>query len=116
MDYNDISHLFRMLGLNSLSKVNPSNFHDWFQLTSEIHRHNTRSKSINIDNHTHTRSIFIPMARTSHYGLKRTKVLGAKIWNDLPPPIRVEELSVNMFIERVKDYYLCSYISFINID
>ena len=96
---------------NSLSKSNPSNFHNWFKLTSEIHHHNTRSKSVNIDYNTHTRSIFIPTARTSHYGLKKTKVLGAKIWNDLPPPIRVEELSVNVFIERLKEFYLLSYIS-----
>lgn len=72
---------------NSLRKNCPDNFHLWFRLTSNIHRYNTRSKFVNIESEIQTRTLFIPTSRTSHYGLKLTKVIGAKIWNKLPPKL-----------------------------
>ena len=72
-----------------LKKKNSINFHDWFILTTEIHDHNTRSKFMNSDQLINTKNLFIPTARPSHYSLKKIKVHGAKIWNVLPPDIRV---------------------------
>ena len=72
----------------SLNKQNPTNFHSWFKLTTQIHSHNTRSKFIDIVNARTSNNLFIPIACTSHYGLKSVKVQGPKIWNMLPPDIR----------------------------
>ena len=83
---------------NSLNKLNPTNFHSWFKLTSQIHNHNTRSKFIDIDNLKATNNLFIPTARTSNYGLKQLKVQGPNLWNGLPPVIR----SIDLFIHFKK--------------
>ena len=61
-----------------LKKRTPSNFHNWFKLTSQVHNHNTRSKFININNYIATNNLFLPTARTTHYG-KKNQVPGAKI-------------------------------------
>ena len=91
-----------------LNKTNPANFHYWYKLTSEVHNHNTRSKSIDIDNSITTRTLFIPIARTSHYGLKLLKVQGPKIWNNLPPLLRIND-SLNSFIKELKKILLNAY-------
>ena len=76
---------------NCLNKMNPLIFWTWFTLTSQVHRYQTRSQFIHFDSHTHTRTLFIHTARTTHYGLKLTRVLGAKLWNSLPPNIRISD-------------------------
>ena len=48
---------------NCLNNTNPSIFLNWFNLTSSVHRYNTRSKHVNTDNNTVTRTLFIPFAR-----------------------------------------------------
>ena len=73
---------------NSLNKHNPTNFHSWFILTRQTHRHNTRSKFIDIESSIISNNLFIPIARTTHYGLKSLKVQGPKIWNMIPPTLR----------------------------
>ena len=64
--------------------MTPVNFHNWYQLTSQMNKYNIRSKFVNIENAVATRTLFIPTARTSNYGLKLLKVLGPRIWNSLP--------------------------------
>ena len=54
------------------SKIN-NNFHNWFILNNGIHNYHTRS----------TNNLFIPIARTTDYGLKLTKIIGPKIWNSI---------------------------------
>ena len=74
----------------SLNKDNPIlNFHNWFILTSQIHNYNTRSKFIGTEQLIYSNNLFIHTARPSHYGLKKIKVHGATIWNELPPDLRV---------------------------
>ena len=89
---------------NSLNKTSPANFHLWFKLTTQVHNHHTRSQYIDIL----TNNLFIPTARTSHYGLKLIKVQGPKIWNDIPPSIRNITVS-NIFITKLKKSNLESY-------
>ena len=72
----------------SLNKLNPTNFHSWFKLTTQIHSLNTKSKFIDIVNARTSNNLFIPIARTIHYGLKSVKVQGPKIWNTIPSVIR----------------------------
>ena len=86
---------------NSLIKTTPHNFHNWFILTVQIHNHNTRSKYVDIDKSITTRTLFVPTARTTHYGLKLIKVQGPKIWNNLPSSLRVENLTFSIYIKKL---------------
>ena len=87
----------------SLNKLNPTNFHSWFKLTTQIHRHNTRSKFIDIVNARTTNNLFIPIDHTTHYGPKSIKVQGPKIWNMIPPDIR-KYSSPRCFINKLKSH------------
>ena len=69
------------------SKIN-NNFHNWFILNNEIHNYHTRSNYQIAFNIIVTNNLFIPIARTTNYGLKLTKVIGPKIWNSIPWEIR----------------------------
>ena len=62
---------------------------------------------IDIENSILTNNLFIPIARTSHYGLKLIKVQGPKIWNDIPPSIRNITVS-NIFVTKLKKSILDS--------
>ena len=87
------------------------NFHEWFILTTEIHNHNTRSKFMNSDQNDqliYTNNLFICTARTSHYALKKIKVHGAKIWNELPPDIQVIT-SFGLFNKKLKRHMVQNY-------
>ena len=112
MEIHKIFDLFKLkiskFIFNCLNETNPVNFHSWFVLTSQVHRHNTRSKFIDIDNSLTTRTLFVPYARTTHYGLKLIKVQGSKIWNSLPPTIR-NNVSINSFINELKKLLINSY-------
>ena len=61
-----------------LNKKININFHDWFILTTEIHNHNARPKFMNSDQLINTKNLFIPTARTSHYGLKKLRFMEQK--------------------------------------
>ena len=97
-----------MLINNSHSKTCLLNFYLWFKLTIHLHRHNTRSKYIDIDNSISMNNLFIPTARTTHYGLKLIKVQGPKIWNLISPVIRTSK-SINIFIKLLKNSMIDSY-------
>ena len=94
----------------SLNKDNPLNFHNWFILTSQIHNYNTRSKFIGSEQLISSNNLFIHTARTSHYGLKKIKVYGGKIWNELPPDLRVTNpcglFNTKLKMQIVKNYSL----------
>ena len=92
---------------NSLNKHNPTIFHSWFKLTTQTHTHNTRSKYIDIVGLRTSNNLFIPTARTSHYGLKLLKVQGPKIWNVIPPTIR-NNTSTQCFIKELRTYLMSS--------
>ena len=109
-----------------LSGYAPLQFNSWFNLNSTIHNHHTTTTITNnlnttIHNH-HTRSnvqlltnnvintshLFIPFARTTHYGKKSIKVLGPKIWNEIPNKIRAIK-SKKVFAYKLKNYYIANY-------
>ena len=91
-----------------LNKNTPINFHNWFILTTHIHNYNTRSKFIGSDNLINTKKLFIPTSRTLHYGLKKIKVLGSKIWNQFPPSIRINT-SFGLFNTELKIHLIGNY-------
>ena len=51
------------------------------------------------------KSFFIPGTRTSHYGLKQIKSQGPKIWNSIPPIIRVDT-SYAKFSNDLKKFFI----------
>ena len=64
------------------------NFNEWFILNHSKHNYLTRYNYNNPSNKVATNSLFIPLVRTTNYGLKKLKVKGPKIWNSLPIVIR----------------------------
>ena len=93
---------------NCLNEKNPINFHSWYKLTTLSNNHNTRSKFVDIENDVTTRTLNIPSVRTTHCGLKLLKVQGSKIWNKLPPSLRIFE-SLNSFIREYKKDLINTY-------
>jgi hypothetical protein len=102
---------------DSIHKTAPSQFHDWFLFTGNMHSHSTRSdvcNKRNIDDLDEAGEIgsagnlFIPFARTKHYGLRSIKVSGPKIWNNLPSHIRESESRI-IFGKRFKKNKILDY-------
>ena len=69
-----------------LNNNTPINFHNWFLYTTQIHNYNTRS-GYSINNYKKT-YLFLPHGHLITV-LKLIKVHGPKIWNELPPDVRV---------------------------
>ena len=67
---------------NCLNSNIISNFQNWFKV-NEIRNYYTKSNYQIANNINSTDNLFIPIARTTNYGLKLTKVIGPKIWNSL---------------------------------
>ena len=113
LDFLQVQDVFKLrvakFIFNCLNRNNPEIFQSWFLLTSIIHNHNTRSKYVNIENSSMTRTLFIPAARTTHYGLKLIKVLGAKIWNNLPSLLRVVDVTLSTFNRGIKKHLIEQY-------
>ena len=87
----------------------PEQFNTWFAHNNEIHDHYTRSNvQIINDNVLSTTNLFIPFARTTHCGLNSIKVMGPKIWNEIPNKIRSIK-SKRGFLDNLKLYYLSIY-------
>ena len=112
LEIHKIHEIFKLMMakfiFNCLNENNPLNFHSWYILTSQIHNHNTRSKFIDVTNSINTKTLFVPIARTTYYGLKSLKVQGPKMWNKLPPLLRNSN-SIHDFIKKYKNILLNSY-------
>ena len=85
-------------------------YYDWFILNTSNHSHATRANAtigeggvlVNTDN------LFVPYARTTHYGLKSIRVKGPTIWNNVPYNIRSIEFR-NTFKKELKKYFVLHY-------
>ena len=83
----------------------PPNFNDWFIYTSQMHIYNTRNTYFEgVD----TRRLYVPYARTVHYGCKKLKVLAPSLWNIVPLEIK-QKSSLSQFTFHLKKYFLNSY-------
>ena len=82
-------------------------FEDWFTFSSSIHEYRTRL-NFNINSRVSTNNLFIPIARTSNYGMKLLKVSGPKIWNSIPLDIR-SSTSFTRFKKLVKNHLINKY-------
>lgn len=95
---------------DSLNKISPYQFHDWFIMNSNNHDHATRSNAT-LDAElvlVSTNNLFVPFARTSHYGLKSVKIKGPSLWNEVPYNIRKIN-SRNMFKRALKKHFILLY-------
>ena len=110
---DSISHslpLFKeleVLTIFEVFKVETSKF--VFESLNHINPHQFTYPS-NPRNTTNTRNnnLFIPQARTKHYGLNSIKNIGAQIWNDIPVSIRSSK-SKNTFIRALKTFLISTY-------
>ena len=79
----------------SLNRTNHPQFHGLFTYPSNTWN-TTNNRNINL---------FIPHARTKHYGLNSINNIGACTWNDIPLSIRLLK-SKKMYITALKTFHL----------
>ena len=83
---------------DSLKKFNPSQFHEYFQYSVNVH--NTAA--------TRKGNLNTPQVRTVTYGTKSIKFTGCTIWNSLPDNVR-NAPSKKTFSKLAKKYFINSY-------
>ena len=77
---------------------NPPQFHNYFAYPLNVRNTaNTRNKSL-----------LIPQARTTRYGLKSIKNIGVRIWNEIPLSIRIS-VAKKSFVKSLKKEHVNSY-------
>ncbi len=87
----------------------PRQFNTWFTYNTENYDYHTRSNAQILNgNVLNITNLFIPFARTTHYGLNSIKVIGPKIWNEIPTDIRSIK-SKKGFAENLKKHYITKY-------
>ena len=86
----------------------PSNFSNWFRFATQIHCYRTRA-NFNYSTRSQTNILYVPHARTTHYGLNKTKVQGPRIWNNIPQNIR-DKKSIIQFVSSLRSNLFGKYI------
>jgi len=81
----------------SINKLTPVYFHNFFCHITSIHSHNTRQST--------SGGLFLAQRNTLQYGLRSIRYTGAKQWNGLPTTIRFSS-SKYLFKKHLKDYFL----------
>ena len=81
----------------SINKLTPVYFHNFFCHITSIHSHNTRQST--------SGGLFLAQRNTLQYGLRSIQYTGAKQWNGLPTTIRFSS-SKYLFKKHLKDYFL----------
>ena len=90
-----------------LNQLTPVQFHNWFVLNCNRHEHHTRS-NFDVDKATSIKNLFIPLGRTSNYGLKQLRVNGPRVWNELPSFLK-NEVSLHVFLKKLKLHFISGY-------
>ena len=81
----------------SIHKISPSCFHNFFCLSSYVHQYSTRQASRG--------NLYLNQKNTVRYGLNSLGYLGAKLWNELPDHIRSAKTK-NMFKTKLKSHLI----------
>ena len=81
----------------SINKLTPVYFHNFFCHVTSIHSHNTRQST--------SGGQFLAQRNTLQYGLRSIRYTGAKQWNGLPTTMRFSS-SKFLFKKHLKDYFL----------
>ena len=81
----------------SINKLTPVYFHNFFCHNASIHSHNTRQLTRG--------NLFLAQKNTLQYGLRSIRHMGAKLWNGLTSAIRA--LSSKFLLKKhLKSYFL----------
>ena len=95
----ELNDIFKLSSLNfvyeSLNELNPIQFHSYYQFP-----HSTQNTAAN-----RNYNLELPSARTTTYGLKAIKCVGAKLWNDLSQNER-NATSKNAFKMNIKKRFI----------
>ena len=83
---------------DSVNKLNPTQFHDYFHFPLNIHNTAANRKG-NLDT---------PLVRTVTYGIKSIKYNGCTLWNDLPVIIR-NTPSKKVLNKQLKEHFINTY-------
>ena len=93
----------------------PKNFENWFTLNHTVHNYNTVSNTIinmsnlfEIVNVEKTNNLHNVGGRLDNYGAKLLKVLGPKIWNNIPLEIRKSK-NIFLFKLHLKRHFINEY-------
>ena len=81
----------------SISKLTPVYFHNFFRHNASVHSHNTRQSKRG--------DLFLVQKNTLQYGIRSIRYTGAKLWNGLPTAIRTLCSKV-LFKKHLKSYFL----------
>ena len=82
----------------TVNRISPRCFDDFFLLNSSVHEYNTRQASKG--------DLFLAQKNTLQYGLNSIRYKGAKLWNEIPVELR-SSYSKASFKIKVKMYFLC---------
>ncbi len=95
---SDVFHLKLLTFVyESIHKISPSCFHNFFCLSSYVHQYSTRQASRG--------NLYLNQKNTVRYGLNSLGYLGAKLWNELPDHIRSAKTK-NMFKTKLKSHLI----------
>ena len=83
----------------SVHKISPVHFPNFFESVSSVHQHSTRQASKG--------DIFLPGKNGLQYGLKSVRFAGAKSWNSLPAIIK-ESQSIKVFKSKTKAHFFAT--------
>ena len=80
---------------DSVTKTSPSCFHNIYLFSSSVHRYSTRQASQG--------DLYLFRKDSLQYGLKSSRYLGAKLWNELPVELRNTPSKIS-FKKQLKIY------------
>ena len=85
----------KLLGFvsESVNKISPVFFHDFFETLESVHHYNTMQASKG--------DIFMTLENTLQYGLRSNRYSGAKSWNKIPDTIK-QSTSVSSLRHKLK--------------
>ena len=85
----------------SINKFTPPVFHNFFQLSQNVHLHGTRQASRG--------DLFQTSKNTIQYGLRSMQYFGSKLWNTIPVYVRIAT-SVSIFKSKLKEFLINAYL------
>ena len=95
---SDVFHLKLLTFVyESIHKISPSCFHDFFCLSLYVHQYSTRQAIRG--------NIYLTQKNTVRYGLSSIRYLGAKLWNVLPDNIGTANSKLT-FKSKLKTHFL----------
>ena len=84
----------------SINKFTPPVFHNFFQLSQNVHLYGTRQASRG--------DLFQTSKNTIQYGLRSMQYFGSKLWDTIPIYVRIN-ISVSIFKSKLNEFLINAY-------